>query len=144
MGSWTVSLDTQLFVWGGYKFRFDPKVGDMVVHCLNGVVCGVSKVATQCRETKFAPPKPGRWSGMSPYLRIDLTEYKNLKSPFKLKDFIFDLLPNRFGLLLERVGLLQSMIPIGLLDLRFGLATLCERSSLHVGRLRFLLLVDLR
>ena len=57
---------------------------------------------------------------------------------------LLDLLPDRFSLLLEQVGLLQSMIRIGLLDLGFGLATLCKRSSLHVGRLRFQLLVDLR
>ena len=36
---------------------------------------------------------------------------------------LLDLLPDRFSLLLEQVGLLQSMIRIGLLDLGFGLAT---------------------
>jgi hypothetical protein len=36
---------------------------------------------------------------------------------------LLDLLPDQFGLLLELLGLLQSMISIGLLDLGFGLAT---------------------
>ncbi len=73
--------------WGGYRVMNEPSVGNMIVHCFQGEICGWSRVARACRVVKNSPPNPGRWQGMSPYFRIDLADYRPFSAAVPLKSF---------------------------------------------------------
>ncbi len=74
--------------WGGYRYMLDPLADDCVIHCFNGMLVGMSRVARPCYETGLQPPLAGRWAKMAPYFRIDLRDYRPFQNRMLLRDFV--------------------------------------------------------
>lgn len=51
-------------------------------------LCGQSTVAALYREVDDEPPSPGDWAGMTPYYRIDLTDYTAFPSPLPMSTIV--------------------------------------------------------
>lgn len=74
--------------WGGYVYMLEPVQGDFFIHCYNGMLVGMSRVAHPCRETINQPPLAGRWAKMGSYYRIELTGYQPFQKQVLLRDFV--------------------------------------------------------
>lgn len=76
-----------------YSLMREPRAGDLVLHFYHDTwpdglsdtrLCGRSVVAGKFRKVDKEPPSPGNWGGMSPYYRIDLTDYAPFEKPLPL------------------------------------------------------------
>lgn len=77
-----------------YSLMREPQPGDLVIHLLHqkwpdGItdtrLFGTSFVASPYKEVNEEPPSPGDWAGMSPYYRIDLRDFEELKEPLPIR-----------------------------------------------------------
>src|SRR5262245_9191954 len=67
-----------------YAIMREPRPGDLVLHCLDSIICGQSNVRASYREVAEEPPSPGPWAGMSPYYRIEVGDYRDFSRPYPL------------------------------------------------------------
>ena len=76
-----------------YANMREPTSGDHVLHIYHdrwpdgrseSRLCGRSVVQSPYREVEQEPPSPGPWAGMSPYYRIDLTDYEPFSAALPL------------------------------------------------------------
>ncbi|MBT4110869.1 hypothetical protein HOE37_03365 [Candidatus Woesearchaeota archaeon] len=74
-----------------WKIMKEVQVGDIIIHLLKSdegyVWAGVSMVVTPLIQTIDEPPRPERWTNMSPYQRINLGQFNNLISPPTIGSF---------------------------------------------------------
>lgn len=75
-----------------YKVMREPRVGDVVIHFVEETegswITGRSWVARPYRELDDEPPLPGPWAGREAYYRIELSGYRDFRSPVSLNAFM--------------------------------------------------------
>jgi hypothetical protein len=67
-----------------YRIMREPRVGDLVIHCVDSILLGQSVVQTPCVTVEDEPPSPAPWAGLSPYYRIDLRGYRPFATSFPI------------------------------------------------------------
>lgn len=92
---WSPSVDR-----GGrdrYHLMRDIKKNDIIMHFYLDTwtdgktetrIAGQSKVVKEYIEVTEEPPSPGEWANMSPYYKVQLTEYSSYSPPISLHKFL--------------------------------------------------------
>lgn len=73
---------------GKYRIMREPKPGDCVINCCDGLIRGTSNVFQACITTPDGPPKPGPWGYARAYYRLNLTGYTPLAEPVRLQELV--------------------------------------------------------
>lgn len=69
---------------GKYRIMRSVRESDRVINCNDGVFCGLSTVATECKTLQEGPPNPGPWAFAKQFYRIDLRDYRELPNPVSI------------------------------------------------------------